>query len=318
MRRLCAALLCLLSPVAAAAPRAAGVELVFDDPAGDDFGPGTFVYPTDPAYIPGSFDLRRVALRDLGDAVEIQVQFEGAVQDPWDSRAWGGNGFSLQMVQIYVDTAPDEGFTDALPGLHARFEAGDAWDRVVLIAPQGSARLRAEVEQRAGAMKSAVVLPRKVSPTERGLVALVDRKALGGAPSARWGVQAVVGSSEPFPEPGNLMARRVNETAGAHRFGGGRDGDCDPNLLDVLTLKASGAAEEVSAQQRALAYECGPGESSTRVATLPMVRREATPPPASATPAGPARGPAPKQPLGAAKPAPAPAPAPPRSPAAQP
>lgn len=305
MKGLLAALLCLCAPAAASA------ELVFDDPAGDDFGSGAVVYPTDPVYIPGSFDLRRVVLRDLGDTVEIQVQFEGAVQDPWDSQAWGGNGFSLQMVQVYLDTAPDTGNTQALPGIHARFAAVDAWDRVVLIAPQGAPRLREAIDQTAGAMKSAIVLPRKVSATARGLVAVVDRRALGGPLSPRWGVQVVVASSEPFPEAGNLMVRRVNESAGAHRFGGGRDDDCDPNVLDVLTVTAAGESEELAAQKSALAYECGPGETVVRAATLPMIRRE--PLPAPSKPAVPAKATAPAKP-----PAPARAsgaPPPPRPPA---
>ncbi len=308
MRGLLVSLLCLCAPGALAA------ELVFDDPAGDDFGAGAVVYPTDPVYIPGSFDLRRLVLRDLGDAVEIQVQFEGAIQDPWDSRAWGGNGFSLQMVQVYLDTAPDQGFTEALPGLHAGFAPADAWDRVVLIAPQGAPRLRAEIDQRAGAMQAAIVLPRKVSATERGLVAVVDRRALGGALSPRWGVQAAVASSEPFPEAGNLMARRVNETAGAHRFGGGRDDDCDPNVIDILTLAATGAPEEVAAQKAALAYECGPGQTVVRAAILPMIRREALPAPARAAPPAKARTPA-RSPAQTSAPARTP---PPASPPAQP
>ncbi|MEZ4268216.1 MAG: glucodextranase DOMON-like domain-containing protein [Myxococcota bacterium] len=310
MRRLLAAVaLCLWTPAAWA------TELVFEDPAGDDFGPGGIVYPTDPVYIPGSFDLRKLELRDVGDAVEFRVEFEGAVQDPWDSKAWGGNGFSLQMVQIYLDTTPEKGFAEALPGIHAGFAAADAWDRVVLITPQGPPRLRVVVDERAGAMKSAVVVPRKVSVDAHGIVALVDRKALGGAVSARWGVQAVVASAEPFPEPGNLIARRVNETAGLHRFGGGLDGDCDPNLLDVLALDARGVPAEVEAQKAALTYECGAGDSLTRAAKLPMIRREAKPPgdkaPAASKPAA-AKSPP-------AKPAKAPAaPLPRPKPAAQP
>jgi carbohydrate-binding DOMON domain-containing protein len=251
---------------------AVAAERIFEDPAGDDFGAGAIVYPTDPVYLPGSFDLRRVELHDAGDAIEVRVTFEAPVQDPWDSRAWDGNGFSLQMVQVYLDTTPDAGAVDALPGIHASFAPGDAWDRVVLIAPQGTARLKQAIEADASRFASAIVLPKKVTATERGLTVLVDRKALGGAVSLRWGVQVVVTSSEPFPEPGNLMVRKVNEVAGLHRFGGGRDGRCDPHVLDALAGAAQGAPAEVDAQKAALAYACGPGDSTLRAPVLPMLR----------------------------------------------
>ena len=39
------------------APTIAESEIVFNDPVGDDDGPGGYTYPTDPAYKRGSFDL---------------------------------------------------------------------------------------------------------------------------------------------------------------------------------------------------------------------------------------------------------------------
>ncbi|MCB9730401.1 MAG: hypothetical protein H6744_03720 [Deltaproteobacteria bacterium] len=260
------------------APCAAAAELVFADPAGDDTGPGTYVYPSDVAYLPGSFDLRRVELRDVGDQVEVRVTLGAEIQDPWDSRAWDGNGFSLQMIQIYLDTAPGDGVRDALPGIDASFAADDAWDRVVLIAPQGVRRLREEVARKAPGLRDRIVLPSKVSVDGRALLVRVPRKALGGGVSARWGVQVLVCGDDPFVGEGNLLVRPVNALAGQHRFGGGVDAACEPQVLDLLAAPAVGGAAEVAAQRAMLAYACAAGGAEARSAVLTMVRQQASVP----------------------------------------
>ena len=48
-------------------------DLTFQDPAGDDFGPGSYTYPTDAVYKRGSFDLRTVEIADKGGTVEIRI-----------------------------------------------------------------------------------------------------------------------------------------------------------------------------------------------------------------------------------------------------
>ena len=45
-----------------AAGTALGAKLEFKDPVGDENGPGTYVYPTDAVYSPGSFDISRVIM----------------------------------------------------------------------------------------------------------------------------------------------------------------------------------------------------------------------------------------------------------------
>ena len=89
----------------AAAPALAGT-VTFTDPKGDDNGPGSYVYPTDAAYKKGSFDLVDVEVKDKGAELEITLGINASFEDPWESAKWPtpGNGFSLQMFQIYVDT----------------------------------------------------------------------------------------------------------------------------------------------------------------------------------------------------------------------
>lgn len=263
-----------LAALLALSPAALAGERLLSDPASDDFGPGSYTYPTHADYRRGSFDLRGVRIKTKGSKVEFRVTFSGAVTDPWDSRSWGGHGFSLQMVQIYLDrdNKKGSGFTDALPGINATFGQGDAWDRVVIVSPQPNQRIMQEVSAKAPKMKKGVVLPTKVQVKGKSITVVVKKSDLGGVPADSWGVQAVVQSNEGYPDRRDLLSRKVNELPGQHRFGGGNDWDCDPHVLDILAGSAKGADAEVEAQKAALAYTCGPDGQSVRGAVLPMVR----------------------------------------------
>jgi hypothetical protein len=80
----------------------------------------------------------------------------------------------------------------------------------------------------------------------------VPRSAFGDSDPARWGVQAVMQSNEGYPAGHEILTRLVNEFEGPHRFGGGRDGSCDPHIMDILAGSANGDASEAEAQHQAL------------------------------------------------------------------
>ena len=206
------------------------------DPTGDDDGPGTYTYPTDAVYKPGSFDLTELQIVPGGDTVELRVTVRARIEDPWDSAAWGGNGFSVQMIFIHVDTdhAKGSGVTKGLPGTNVRFAEDEAWDRVVIISPQGPARVNSEIEQKCPQWKDRIVVPSITRASGKTLTAVVDAKALGGSPQPGWGYQALVQSNEGFPAKTDLLTRKVNEFEGQHRFGGGSDFDNDPHVMDIL------------------------------------------------------------------------------------
>ena len=215
-------------------------------------------------------------MKAKGSKVEVKITLGAVIEDPWNSKGWtpSGNGFSLQMIQVYIDSdgKPESGHADTLPGLNARFDPKDAWDRVIVISPQGASRLKAEVKAKAGALAGSVVIPTKVVARGKTIVATLKKKDLGGAPSQSWGYQVVVQSNEGYPDKRDLLSRKVNEFAGDHRFGGGNDWDCDPHILDILAGKAAGAAEEKAYQKSALEYACGEDGASVKQATLPMIR----------------------------------------------
>ena len=87
--------------VSLAAPLVAG-DVAFEDPAGDDNGPGTYVYPTDAVYTPGSFDLVGFEIEDKGKKLNVGVSLNANLDDPWGMDV----GFATQMIHpIWIKPA---------------------------------------------------------------------------------------------------------------------------------------------------------------------------------------------------------------------
>jgi hypothetical protein len=282
-------------------------KVSFKDPTGDDKGPGKYTYPTDPVYKPGSFDLTGFKLDQGGNKTDIEVQLKASLENPWKM----ADGFSVQEVFIFIDTdhKAGSGFTETPPGLNVSFAPEDAWDKVIIISPQGSSRVRAEANNKAGAMKGAVVVPTKVRASGNKITATVMNADLGAGDPSTWGYQVVMQSNEGFPADNDLLTRRVNEYEGQHRFGGGSDFNCDPHVIDVLAGQGKGDSSEIKAQYDMLAYECAGDGSATKKATLKMVSGEKRPAAQGSAAAAPAQAPAAPAPA-PATPAPAPAPTP--------
>lgn len=277
MSRIFATLTLIGSFALLAAPGDARAEtLTFSDPKGDDNGSGKMTYPTGKEYTPGAFDLIRLELREDGDDVVFEVELASTVTDPWVSKDWNGNGFSLQFVQVYLDTDGKKrsGEKKGVPGSWIELAPDAYYEKVVLISPQPSAKVNGEIEAKARWLKSRVVVPTRTEARGKLLVARVPAAALGGRPSAKWGVQAVMLSNEGFPAPEDVLARRTNELSGEHRFGGGCDGVGDPQVIDMLAGAAKGGAEEAKAQNDALAaHKCAETAKDAKLATIGVVRR---------------------------------------------
>jgi carbohydrate-binding DOMON domain-containing protein len=250
-------------------PALADGKVTFKDPSGDDNGPGTYKYPTDTVYKKGSFDITEVTVEKKGNKVDFNVTLGTQLEDPWRM----GKGFATQMVFIFIDTDGKEGSgrTEGLPGLNIQFAPASAWEKVIILSPQEAARVRKEVETKAGGLKGDILVPDRTKGAGKKISGTVDAQ-LQGDPS-QWGIQVVMQSNEGFPAGTDLLTRKVNEYEGQHRFGGGNDGECDPHVIDILAGSAKGDAAEAKAQHEMLKYECGAEGASTSKATLTMVRQ---------------------------------------------
>lgn len=242
----------------------------FSDPKGDDNGPGTYIYPTDAVYKPGSFDLTKFEVKADGKNVKFSVTVKAQLGDPWGM----GVGFATQMIFIYIDTdgKPGSGHTDGLAGLNVQFDPKCAWDKVVILSPQKKARVTSEAKTKAAKVIDDIVVPNRTTGAGKKITGKVKLEDLGGGDPSKWGYQVLMQSNEGFPTKTDLLTRRVNEFEGQHRFGGGSDYECDPHAIDILVAPAKGGADEAAGQKKALAYRCGPDGQSVQPAVLPMLR----------------------------------------------
>lgn len=251
---------CLASLLALGTSTAQAV--VFDDPKGDDKGPGNYIYPTDSVYKPGSFDITKVAITRKGDQAEFAVDVNSSLEDPWGM----GVGFSVQMIFIFVKNAPD-GHADGLPGLNVKFAPGHEWNKVVILSPQKKARVVGEAQTKAAKLVADIAVPNTTRGNNRTIKGSVPLSELGGDGNVDgWSYQLVMQSNEGFPAAGDLLTRKVNEYEGQHRWGGGNDGDCDPHAMDVLESADASQAEM-------LAYTCGPNGEPVKPATLKLIKK---------------------------------------------
>ena len=68
-----------------------------DDPTGDDDGPGTYTYPTNPAFSPfsGIFDLTRFRVLHDSDNVYLEISL-ARIANTWNAP----EGFSHQLINV--------------------------------------------------------------------------------------------------------------------------------------------------------------------------------------------------------------------------
>jgi hypothetical protein len=215
----------------------------FTDPAGDDNGPGSYVYPTCSCFNPGAFDLTALDVYTDGDDVLFVARIAGDVLNPF-----GGDQISLQRLNVYLGTAAGAA-QPGLPGTNMNTAA--PWQVAVV----GDGRFD----------QAGVYAPDGIKVADAGLLAVpqthqiaivVPRSALGGLdPATALYGTAMLGNAE--KDEGIGYVRPVysfdywnNPPAGrewvkAFRFGGGagefddslpsRDTDTrDPNALDVI------------------------------------------------------------------------------------
>lgn len=233
--------------------------VVLDDPRGDDKGPGTYVYPTDPIYRPGSFDITRLEMTLAGDYVDFAVTVAADLENPWRMSP----GFSLQFPIVFI-AAGELGLQESPPGLNVAFDFL-GWDRAILMSPQDPARVRREIGEKAPTLSGELVVPTRIGAQGRTITARVPRSALPDTNPAEWGLQVVMQRNDGFASSDHLLMTAVNEYEGSHRFGGGHDGVCDPNVIDMLAASAEIQYEILGG------YQCGSEGEAETLAVLSMV-----------------------------------------------
>jgi hypothetical protein len=232
LKRRAAALLffCLWAP----AMGALAYDVTLNDPAGDDYGPGDYVYPYDSAFTPGSFDVTRFRAFDQGSNIKFEVEIDGDLADPWGS----GAGFSLQSIDIYIDTDGvwGSGATWALERRNVTFSPSSAWEYVVWCQAPFDGFDTFVIDQYGSPYYSGISV---VADQVDDVITITVPKATLGTPSSAWRYAVLMLGQNGY-EPGRV--RPVRRNADSWAFGGGEDGQSDANVIDMVA--GSGVPQE--------------------------------------------------------------------------
>ncbi|MFP4483789.1 MAG: glucodextranase DOMON-like domain-containing protein [Spirochaetaceae bacterium] len=219
------------------------VVLNVDDPGDDDYGPGSYTYPSDAVFTDGSFDITNFQVADSERNLIFRFQLDSSIANPWDS----GIGLSVQTFDVYIDVDPGAG-TGArmlLEGRNAALEDGNGWDAAIwvegwnqkILTPdedgqpveQPGSPIRVIVEGSSGLV---TLLVPKQSLAQALPEAMEDGSA--AADPTQWGYAAAVLGQEGFPSPGVRRVRDIDDEATQWRFGGATAGANGTRIIDLV------------------------------------------------------------------------------------
>jgi alpha-amylase/alpha-mannosidase (GH57 family) len=201
--------------------------LDIDDAVGDERG----IYPTAGDFAPGQglFDITHLKISQSAWNARFELTF-AEMTDYWGL----SNGFSHQIVQIYVDQgATMWGETDMLEGASAVIHSDWAWE--VAISATGEPGAVKSVDAQTGETSAKGI---EVSgSTETKTVTITVSKNVIGNDVSNYRFVIVAGSQDGFG-PGKW--REFNTHPATWRLGGGADPntvdgrDYDPNIVDMV------------------------------------------------------------------------------------
>lgn len=218
--------------------------LSVSDPAGDDYGPGTYTYPVHEHFmyenfgIRQNFDILEFKVKEESKNIVFVYEMADEIKNPMDYPL----GMSPQAIDIYLDTEPNSGYTDLVfdktvayqknPNgtLNAVIAEDDAWEYAIRVqgyeisiftTPSGLPDNKISFgELEINGSTASVTVPKHVI----------------GDSCDDWDISTFLYSVD----WGN--ARVVDAHALSWQFGGGRDDNTDPNIIDLVV--PSGKTQE--------------------------------------------------------------------------
>nr|WP_148217661.1 glucodextranase DOMON-like domain-containing protein [Acetohalobium arabaticum] len=214
-------------------------EALFDmeDPEGDDYGPGTYVYPTSEQFAPfeGLFDLRRVRVEERESDYSFRFKF-GTVTNPWHAPY----GFSHQLIQVYIDNQDSGATTVFKKGANVKFSKESSWNKLIKITGW-NIKVFDYQDDLSQETEPVVDAEAKVLEDKQTIQARIPKELIGSLDSARYYV--LIGSLDGFSYDNY---RPVIEEVDDWKFGGGTDTQYNPNVLDILVPEDKSQKEILS------------------------------------------------------------------------
>ncbi len=223
-------------PALVAVPDLGNMLLILDitDPADDDHGPGTYTYPQDAVFPPGSYDILNFQVGSDAENIIFKFSMAGPVENSWGSP----NGLSVQTFDIYIDTDGDgTGGVALLPGRNLALEDGSAWDYAITVEgwEAGVFVPGDGGPERIAAASDLLIV---ADPGQQKVTVRVPMSILGSNPEA-WRYAAMVLSQEGYPSGGVMRVRDVNPVAEQWRIGGAPAGATNhTRVIDLVWAEA--------------------------------------------------------------------------------
>lgn len=185
------------------------------DPAGDDSGDGSLVYPQRNDFQQGDLDLLKLNISRDAEGFWFEAKFRNPVRDPdqildtMTSQSlsdFARKGFYQFNLDVYVDTdrIAGSGNTFTLPGRQVRIAPDYAWERAVILTPRPElmrqqlldtlaeqyperkpAALEASVDQ-------AIFFPTRIRVKGKTVALFVPASFFAGSDGTDWAVTALV------------------------------------------------------------------------------------------------------------------------------
>ena len=245
--------------------------VTLDDPAGDDNGDGTLVYPQRDGFKRGDLDLVSLHIVHTDATYHFEASFKNPIRNPSSVAGDVGpeplsqfarRGFYAFNLDIYIDQdrVPGSGNTYTLPGRHMTIAASNAWEKAVILTPRPElmreqlidavaeseqVRDKDEVAKR---IDAAILFPTSVRVRNRTVTFVVpDAFLAGGRADTDWSIVAFVTGaktsiaayrflqSTPDPELQRLPLGVMQPKAGRPRDSFGFSGVAAPSpVVDLL------------------------------------------------------------------------------------
>lgn len=209
--------------------------LELTDPEGDDTGVsatgvelGRYEYPRNPNFLPGCLDITGLRLSADDSLAYFTLLFRSLSNPGWHPEY----GFQLTFAALAIDTDPGSGRRE-LPGNAGIVLSADrGYERLVLIG--GGLQL----EDDAGNILAAYIpagadAANPLGDAGTGTVSFSIPLSYLGRPDRSWHIAVYIGAQDDHGGAGLGEFRMVNREAGEWN-GGGRRGDEDSNVYDVL------------------------------------------------------------------------------------
>ncbi|MFZ2095527.1 MAG: glucodextranase DOMON-like domain-containing protein, partial [Anaerolineales bacterium] len=222
-------------PAALVVPDLGTMNVVLDvtDAERDDYGLGTYTYPSDAVFQAGCYDILNFQVGSDAENIVIKFSMRGAVDNPWGSP----NGLSVQTFDIYIDKNGDgKGGVNFLPGRNLALQDGFNWDYAITVEgwEPGIYVPGDAAPERIATSSDFQIL---ADPGQQRVTIRIPQSILGDNPED-WKYAAMVLSQEGYPSSGVQRVRDVNQNAEQWRFGGAPADTNHTRVIDLVWPKA--------------------------------------------------------------------------------